>query len=211
MYIWVILATFMAMLYSFNLAVRNDMRKIRVEPMAETVIAQLVIQHRAAVDFIRNRMPPKNGSNVITYDKGVLGCASSLSNYLPYGYSCDTEFVSEVYCMRKDNWAQGIGDCKSADAMKYLITYGPVPQKWLNLSSNTPTNDVLNAMQNVVGLDTSLGYVVDVSHAKYKKAVKGREDNVVYIPNYVVENGGFKSTCVCNNCRRCLVYVTPFE
>ena len=41
MYIWMILATFMVLLYSFNLSVRNDMREIKIEPQAEVVVSQL--------------------------------------------------------------------------------------------------------------------------------------------------------------------------
>ena len=225
MYIWMVLATFMVLLYSYNLPVRGDMKALKIEPQAEVVVSRLVIQHRSARDYIRNRMPPKNGSNVITYTKGILSCTSDLKDYLPYGYNCDTGFTSEIYCMQKTDWSTGMDDCTSPDAMKYLITYGPVPPKWLNLSSNTPTNDLLNASRRILGIDTSFGYAfhLDASDSAsgghggstsgrtYKMAVRGREDNMVYIPNYVVDNGGFKTQCGCSNCHRCLVYVTPFE
>lgn len=222
MYIWMILATFMVLLYSYNLSVRGDMREIKIEPQAEVVVSQLVVQQRAARDYIRQRTPPRNGSDVITYTSGTLGCDTDLEDYLPVGYNCDGSFTTEVYCLRKDNWDQGIGDCTSPDAMRYLITYGYIPQKWLNLSSNTPTNDLLKASQNILGMDTSFGYAIhlDASDAasgghsgdkNYKMAVKGREDTMVYIPNYVVDNGNFSTICACANCSRCLVYVTPFE
>lgn len=222
MYIWVILATFMVLLYSFNLSVRNDMRALKIEPQAEVVVSRLVIQHRAARDFIRQRTPPKNGSDVITYSDGVFDCERDLIDYLPYGYNCDTGFTSEIACVRKDDWNQGIADCTSPDAMKYLITYGYIPPKWLNLSSNTPTNDLLNAAKNVLGMDTSFGYAVHLDTGSqsagghsgdknYKMAVRGREDTMVYIPNFVVDNSNFSKDCACANCRRCLVYVTPFE
>lgn len=221
MYIWMILATFMVLLYSFNLAVRGDMREIKVEPQAEIVISQLVIQHRSARDYIRWLASPLNTTGE-SYLEEKLDCNTTLSSFLPYGYNCDTGFTSEVYCLNKNDWSQGIGDCSSPDAMKYLITYGYIPQKWLNLSSNTPTNDLLKAAQNVLGTDTSFGYAVHLDASdpasgghtgdkNYQMAVRGREDTMVYIPNYVVNNGGFSEDCACSGCRRCLVYVTPFE
>lgn len=222
MYIWMILATFMVLLYSFNLSVRNDMREIKIEPQAEVVVSQLVVQQRAAKEYIRRRTPPENGSNVISYTEGELSCSGDLKNYLPYGYNCDTGFTSEIYCLNKDDWSQGVDDCTSQDAMRYLITYGYIPQKWLNLSSNTPTNDLLKAAQHVLGTDTSFGYAVHLDASdpasgghsgdkNYQMAVRGREDTMVYIPNYVVNNGGFSQDCACSGCKRCLVYVTPFE
>ena len=222
MYIWVVLATFMVLLYSFNLSVRNDMRALKIEPQAEVAVSKVIIQHQAAWNYIRYRTPPRNGQETITYDKGELSCSTTLKDYLPYGYNCDDAYTSEIYCFRKDDWDTGIDDCKSKDAMRYLITYGPIPQKWLNLSSNTPTNDLLNASRNILGIDNSFGYAIELDPSspaagghdgthKYKMAIRGREDNMVYLPNYVVENGGFKATCTNQNARRCLVYVTPYE
>ena len=52
MYIWVVLATFLAMLASYTLSMRADIRKVAVEPMAEAEIAKLVSKHRAAGRYI---------------------------------------------------------------------------------------------------------------------------------------------------------------
>lgn len=221
MYIWMILATFMVLLYSYNLSVRGDMREVKIEPQAEVVVSQLVVQQRAGQEYIRWLASPLNETGM-SYLEEKLDCDTTLKNFLPYGYNCDGSFTTEVYCLRKDNWDQGIADCSSPDALKYLITYGYIPPKWLNLSSNTPTNDLLKAAQNVLGMDTSFGYAVHLDASdpasgghsgdkNYKMAVKGREDTMVYIPNYVVDNGNFSTACACANCNRCLVYVTPFE
>ena len=48
MYVWVLLATFIAMLYAFNLSTREDMRSLYTVPQAESVVAKIVTQHRAA-------------------------------------------------------------------------------------------------------------------------------------------------------------------
>ena len=52
MYIWVILATFIAILYSFSLAPREDMRELYVAPRAEATISKLVIQHKAGMNWV---------------------------------------------------------------------------------------------------------------------------------------------------------------
>ena len=44
MYIWVLLATFIAILYSFNLPTRSDMREIYVEPQAEAIVSKMLLQ-----------------------------------------------------------------------------------------------------------------------------------------------------------------------
>ena len=47
MYIWVILATFVVALFSYNLSVRSDSRDLYVTPQAQAVISKLLIQHEA--------------------------------------------------------------------------------------------------------------------------------------------------------------------
>lgn len=54
MYIWVLLATFIAILYSFNLPTRSDMREIYVEPQAEAIVSKMLLQHRAAENYARD-------------------------------------------------------------------------------------------------------------------------------------------------------------
>ena len=52
MYVWVLLATFIAMLYAFNLSTREDMRSLYTVPQAESVVAKIVTQHRAARQYM---------------------------------------------------------------------------------------------------------------------------------------------------------------
>ena len=40
--------------------------------------------------------------------------------------------------------------------------------------------------------------------------LQGREDNVLYLPNLVVDSGGFSQICSCSGCRRCLVYFSAY-
>ena len=41
MYLWVVLITFIAMLYSYNLSVRGDERQLSIEPMAEAEVIRM--------------------------------------------------------------------------------------------------------------------------------------------------------------------------
>lgn len=217
MYIWVVLATFMALLYSFNLAIRGDERKIQIEPLAEAEVSKFIIRHRMGQNYVRDRTPKTvnspygNDGDKITYDKGELICDNELKDYRPVGFICDNAYKTEVFCTEKDDWSTEIDDCTSDQAIRFLVTYGPIPQRWLNLSSDTPSNDFLNALQNMVGIDTSIGYAVESDNPEYKMEIKGREDNALYVPNFVSDNGGFAATCACSSCRRCLIYMTPYE
>lgn len=216
MYIWVVLATFLAILYSYNLALRGDERKIQVEPLAQAAVSKFVIQHRMGQQYVRDRTPKKVNSpygtdgDTITYDKGQKDCDDELKDYKPVGYICDNNYTTEIYCSDKNNWSQEANDCKSNQSSRFLITYGPIPQRWVNLSSDTPTNDFLNALQTIIGIDTSIGYAIKSDASGYEMEIKGREDNALYLPNLVVNSGGFKSRCACTNCRRCLVYLSTY-
>ena len=81
MYIWVVLATFIAILYGFNLSVRSDMRQIYVEPQAEAAVTKIVIQHKAAVKYIGDLVSDKK-----PYNAGEIS-TNVFEAYLPAGYN----------------------------------------------------------------------------------------------------------------------------
>ena len=106
MYIWVVLATFIAILYSFNLTTRSDMREIYVEPQAEAIVSKMLLQHRAAENYARDLGFNSYYPGEVNFD--VL-CQQ---NYLPYGLEgCDPsdiskisrrqEIHSRIYCLDK--------------------------------------------------------------------------------------------------------------
>ena len=78
MYIWVVLATFLAMLASYTaLSMRADIRKVTVEPMAEAEIAKLVSKHRAA-DVISITIPHlgHTPAEQVTFVPGIISDAN---------------------------------------------------------------------------------------------------------------------------------------
>lgn len=248
MYIWVLLATFITILYSFNLSTRSDMRALYVEPQAEAVVSKVVIQHKGAIKYVQDKTPPTNDMSVVSYYPGQIPY-SELKGYLPYGFNgtaTDTDFKSVIYCINKDSpgLSQPISSscptnqpscCSNYHSVNYLVTYGCVPQRWRNIKTGKPNNDLLNAMQNVVGLGTDFGYADVVSKTDPQNqlgstmAVKGRETTWVAIPQYVIDNNSFGGTSsfagMCaegvkdaagevveaRKCSYCLIYISPFE
>lgn len=205
MYIWVVLATFITILYSFNLSTRADMRKLYIEPQAEAVVAKLVEQHRAAQKFVRDHMPPDNKTSTISYFPGEVRF-SDLKDYLPFGFNGEVdvnENTTLIYCLDKKSsklsgvapgCGGGVSCCGGADSITYLATFGCIPQKWRNIRSGRPNGDMLNAIQTVVGMGTDMGYAdfvspdADGNGLKSTMMIKGREVTFVSIPQYIISN-----------------------
>ena len=221
MYIWVILATFIAILYSFNLAPREDMRELYVAPRAEAVISRLSIQHKAAMNWIFANTPPQNGSDVVTYTTGeIMGVQDEnqslkMEEFLPLGFNKETGFTSEIYCVKQDDHNTA-ANCADGDARRYLITYGPIDARWINRKNNRPGNDLLTAMNTIMGNTISFGYTVipDEPHPETGdiQGIASRENVQIYIPNYAFHNGEYAKACGDQDSAAdyCLVYVTPY-
>ena len=96
------------------------------------------------------------------------------------------------------------------------MTYGCVPQRWRNIKTGKPNNDLLNAIKNTVGVGVNIGYadfedktftrIYDVANGKtvqdkYTMHLVGREVEWIGIPEYVVNdaeggNTSFNRMCV---------------
>ena len=230
MYIWVLRATFIAILYSFNLPTRSDMREIYVEPQAEAIVSKMLLQHRAAENYARDL------GYTSYYPGNVDFKLLCQKNYLPYGLEgcnpSDTskisrrqEIQSRIYCLDKSSsgysksvtGCPGSPSCCSQDnAYNYVVTYGCVPQRWRNIKTGKPNNDLLNAIKNTVGVGVNIGYAdfedktftrtYDVANGKtvqdkYTMHLVGREVEWIGIPEYVVNdaeggNTSFNRMCV---------------
>lgn len=246
MYIWVLLATFLAMLYSYNLSHRADIREIEVEPVAKALISKLIIKQQAAGRYMRGNTPPfaqsKDAagniykSDNITYAAGVI-TESELRGYLPYGFKDDGSVTTEIYCLNKEN-PNATMACSEEQAVRYLVAYTVIPQRWLNVKTGLPNNDFNNAMKQIIGYDNSFGYpscqefqidpTTELKTCK-KYAVRGREGlhKVEYaggsasvgndigfeIPAYIVNNGNFSRTCGNRKSGNglCLIYIYEYK
>lgn len=230
MYIWVILATFIAVLYSFNLTIRSDMREIYVEPQAEAIVSKVLLQHRAAENYARDLGYTSYYPGEVDFK---LLCQK---NYLPYGLEgcnpSDTskierrqDIYSRIYCLDKTSsgYSKSVSGCPGSPsccsqnkAKNYVVTYACVPQKWRNIKTGKPNNDLLNAIKNNVGMGVSIGYADfddqsfervydDTTGAKvqdkYTMRLVGQEIEWIPVPEYVVNDtdGGttsFNRMCV---------------
>lgn len=225
MYIWVLLATFLATLYSFNLSQRADMRKIEVEPVAQAIISKMVIKQQAAGRYMESNTPPyakyNNGDGTfkpspqILYTSGILTeeeLGSTVTKedadkgtYLPFGFNNTDNVTTEIYCL--DHATQkNIVNCATAGVSRYLVAYMPIPQRWLNIKTGLPTTDFSNAMKTIIGNDNSFGYpgceAADLiedpeTHAKVcsKLKVRSKEGLIYDIPYYVANSGNFAKEC----------------
>lgn len=246
MYIWVLLATFLAMLYSYNLSHRADIREIEVEPVAKALISKLIIKQQAAGRYMRGNTPPfahstdaegnTYASDNITYAAGVI-TENELKGYLPYGFKDDGSVTAEIYCLNKENPSATMA-CSEEQAVRYLVAYTIIPQRWLNVKTGLPNNDFNNAMKQIIGYDNSFGYpscqefeidpTTEMPICK-KLAVRGREGlhAVEYtdgtasigsaigfeIPEYIANNGNFSTTCgnKKSGSNLCLIYIYEYK
>ena len=55
MYLWVVIATFMVAILSYNLSVRPDIDRAYMETKAQTVIAKFKAQHNALMGYIASK------------------------------------------------------------------------------------------------------------------------------------------------------------
>ena len=190
MYLWVIIATFIAALFAMNVSIRSDIKELYVEPQAQTVVTKLYVQHRAAMNYIskRDRNSTVTG---LSYKPGELA-AGMLKADLPYGFQQNSgfnKFTTWVYCLDKDklqnsgaaalpasctsglpptggdadNPDLGTGGncCAGSSTVVYLVTYGCVPSKWRDVRSGKPDGILLGAMKTTTGFTHGMGYAID--------------------------------------------------
>lgn len=215
MYLWLIIATFIAAIYALAVPIRSDMTELYVEPQAENIVTKLYVQHRAARTYLLNHHSDGEG-NRATYVAGEIR-PEDLTGYLPYGFNADsgiTTFTSLTYCLDKkspgysriptdcsDPSGAGIPGCNSCNAngsITYLITFGCVPLKWRDLKTGKPNAMLLNAMKRTVGFTNGFGYVVDKSeitvgegmdYLNTTMGIQGQGDKYYYpIPTYIINN-----------------------
>ena len=167
MYIWVILATFLAILASYTLSVRPDMRELSVSRVAEATLGRLIVQHKAALNYVKyNKYPYTTSRNEVDYVPGIIS-EGDILNEMPYGYALDGQYTSQIFCMNQNmteayDDVSGANPCDVTDNRKMVVTYGPIPTRWMSLSSamERPNADFLNALWSMVSSGEELGYMI---------------------------------------------------
>ncbi len=130
MYLWVVIATFITILYSYNLSVRPDMDRAYAETRASVEVAKFRAQHNAVKDYLvsqerakHNILHPDDPITHVSYfpgDKFSKSTAESeevasggtipqdgVETYLPVGFSLVYDMVSKVICLEEDAVADG--------------------------------------------------------------------------------------------------------
>lgn len=233
MYLWMILATFMAILASFGLSYRADMREITISPKAETVVARIVQKQKAAIKYVYDNSPPEKGMLRPAYVQGRID-DDDLTGYLPYGFNDDGKFISYIYCI--DSRSENTGfdtpsaGCGEDYTISYLITYGCVPERWRLLSTGGPNMDLLTVMRKYMDYGNNFGYAEisdnpPADDLNTTMRIVGKEGTGTQIPQYIIDanlgEDSFKVVCATKkewdpdveeeSCPYCLVYMRPFK
>lgn len=199
MYIWVVLATFMLALYSFNLSHRADMKDLYVLPQAQPFISRVTIQHHAALAYIIDHTPNgDNGLTNITYVNGELQ-ESDLKDYLPYSFVKEDNFYSQVYCLNSadsDLSSLSVGGCDDPDSENFLVTFACVPRRWINVRTNRPSGDLIKVLRNNPSSDLEMGFVEELGNAEFSSsenkygadyAIRSKDMDIVPIPKFITD------------------------
>lgn len=192
MYLWVVLTTFLAMIAAYVLPIRQDTHDLVVVPIAQARLMQMIVKQKAAIQYMVERAwpyydPNNDGSNAYTrkvnYISGEI-TSDMISDYLPVGFIDNPDYTTALYCMNEDMTTikSGSGGCdKVVDETpnRFLLTYGPIPEKWQNISvgeeyeivNMKPSMDLLDALRSHFSKKEMVGYT-------------SMEDGKVYIVNY---------------------------
>ena len=216
MYLWVVLATFIVAIVSFNLSVRPDMDRSYMETKARTAIARFKMQHNAFYSYIDSKRLRLNEQN--TYDtpfvdyvsgvgysnheiKGTTSdniTLSGVESYFPRGYTPRADIYSKVFCFKQ------VSDGNNIEA-EYRLT---CENEGMDATCCSDTNVVVYVVSfepistnwlNKKGHPTSdmiaaitqtEGYGKTFGYNQEKKAESSsfEDEN---LPNYPVISGGF--------------------
>ena len=120
MYLWIVIATFITLLYSYNIGLRADYDRVLAETKAQVVLTKFMAQHNAVKEYLNSQAPEKTGDTRVSYYPGDgynsttganlasdgsevengVNYKERLANYLPYGYNPDEETITKVFCIK---------------------------------------------------------------------------------------------------------------
>lgn len=209
MYIWVILATFIVAIYSFNLSHRSDMKELYILPQAEAIIGKMITQHKAARKFLQDQTPPDNGQSVVSFFPGELTVEDNLEVYLPYGFKNSRDggdFRTLIYCLDGTDptlsseapscsGGGAVSCCSDPDVVGFLVTFGCVPRKWRNARTGSPKPEFYKALRGMSTSATGTGYAEYMTSEEKSSAanvynsdmaLRARSSSLIPIPQFIV-------------------------
>ena len=242
-----VLAAFIVILATYDLSPRNDLRNKQQVPMAEAAVAKFLVQHDAAVEYAKyhlalNLSDPDSYSGI---SAGMLtGCNASnegnLCNHLPIGFNYEENlYYSTIYCLNSAEYTKTenpdtgeenivltaqegtktVADCNAIGINAiYVISYGRIPQRWKNVSTNRVLADYYTAMHSKIAAGSSCGIVVPKAVDDDKSnpldseyIIEGIEVQNASIPKYFLDNDTkFREKCTLDRDGEfpCIIYVT---
>lgn len=241
------LAAFIVMLAAFNLSPRSDLHSQQQTPLAEAAITKFLIQHDAAIRYAKKTLALKhdNPSAYAGLSEGAIsGCNEEnngdLCGFLPVGFKYEENlYYSKVYCLNsaeyttttnpdtgevttsktKQEGIEKVDDCNDVGHNSlYIISYGRIPQRWKNVSTNRILGNFYTAMHSKVAVGSSCGIVVPKTIENDKRnpldsdyVIEGIDVRNNSIPPYFLENDAeFQAKCDTDlgGDFPCIIYVT---
>ncbi len=174
MYIWVVVATFITILYSFNMSVRADLDRTHAESRAGVVVTKFTAQHNALREYFNSQARAKTGDTAVSYypgngynlPEGETSIESAkIEGFLPHGYTDDPAVTTRVICLEEDkpeasNCTYSVdGSCCTDEGVAiYVVSYREIPSRWVNKVTFLPSADLLGAMAKAPGFGKRFGY-----------------------------------------------------
>lgn len=180
MYLWVIIATFITILYSYNISVRTDLDRVHAETKASVMVTKFRAQHYAVKDYFSSQERAKIGHTSVSYHPGdgynlpedateQKIDDSKIEGYLPVGFSIDEDTITRVICLEEDKpnavqCTSGVdGSCCTDDGVAiYVVSYREIPSRWINKSNGKPNADILGSMGKTYSYGKIFGYTETV-------------------------------------------------
>lgn len=202
MYLWMILATFLATLAAYLLPLREDLHKAVDEPVAETVLMKMKIKHYT----VKKMMNSLSEGNAVRFQattnpdefKDDNGGNIEIENYKPFdGFNLSSDYHSVIKCFCYTpgvDEAEGTYDLIESNACNQnacdegkqvkrgLLTYGPIPQQWLMKTPNgwSPSADLLAAFRKNFPGGEKVGTIFKNEDGSYSIQTYSAADNETY-------------------------------
>lgn len=191
MYVWIVLATFLAILASFNLPVRPDMHQLESQPLAEAELNKMYLKHKYATKYMKKKIT-RTGATVTKGYGDHLGndiiAESDMAGFyeLPEIFVWDNGYESYFFCFNDIN-SQSV-DCTSSEE-DYVLTIGELPDKWVNPQTNFINGEFERVLGKAFAGKKNCGLIVeddecpkasgsDTGYKLYRYYIKGEDETL---------------------------------
>ena len=226
MYLWVILATLLAALAGYILPLRSDMVNVVDTPVAQAMMIQMVVKHKAGLKYMeRNGWPfacPAGVTQQVCEEQGMVSYAAGdaveagCADYITFGFVNNASYTNEIRCLcnlgseEAPNYTVA-SNCNTGctnngvtyPVLRALLTTGPIPERWLLLDGGTPkpSGDLTTAMRKHFGYHQMAGYIVKSGSNYYIRNFEGTD--------FLIPSAFVNKNCIDNaNNLACFGYLT---